>query len=63
MHILKRVFGSVCKPFTEICNKSLLCGVFPESMKVAKVIPLYKSGDNDVFTNYRPVSLLSRSIL
>ena len=58
MHILKKVFSSVCKPFTEICNKSLLNGVFPESMKVAKVIPLYKSGDNDVFTNYRPVSLL-----
>lgn len=60
MHILKKVFGSVCWPFTEICNKSLLNGVFPESMKVAKVIPLFKAGDNDVFTNYRPVSLLSQ---
>ena len=27
-------------------------------MKIAKVIPLCKSGDNDVYTNYRPVSLL-----
>ena len=27
-------------------------------MKIARVIPLYKSGEKDVFTNYRPVSLL-----
>lgn len=29
-------------------------------MKVAKVIPLYKSGDKHSFNNYRPVSLLSQ---
>ena len=27
-------------------------------MKIAKVIPLFKSGEKSVFTNYRPVSLL-----
>ena len=27
-------------------------------MKVAKVVPLFKSGEKNVFTNYRPVSLL-----
>ena len=27
-------------------------------MKVAKVIPLFKSGDDELFNNYRPVSLL-----
>ena len=27
-------------------------------MKVAKVLPLFKSGDKDSFNNYRPVSLL-----
>lgn len=29
-------------------------------MKIAKVIPLYKTGDRHHFTNYRPVSLLSQ---
>ena len=29
-------------------------------MKVAKVIPLYKSGDSHIFNNYRPISLLSQ---
>ena len=27
-------------------------------MKVAKIVPLFKSGDKSSFTNYRPVSLL-----
>ena len=27
-------------------------------MKIARVIPLFKSGDKSLFTNYRPVSVL-----
>ena len=46
------------RPFTYICNKSFSEGTFPEQMKTAKVIPLFKSGDKSQFTNYRPVSLL-----
>lgn len=37
---------------------SFQTGVFPKKMKIAKVIPLYKTGDKNNFTNYRPVSLL-----
>ena len=35
-------------------------GVFPDNMKVAKVVPLFKAGDRSVFSNYRPISLLSQ---
>ena len=37
---------------------SLTSGIFPNNMKIAKVIPLYKSNGKNKFTNYRPVSLL-----
>ena len=29
-------------------------------MKIAKVIPLYKPGEKNLFTNYRPISLLAQ---
>ena len=43
---------------TYIINLSLNSGVVPQEMKIARVIPLFKSGDNSLFTNYRPVSVL-----
>ena len=46
-------------PLTFIINKSFEYGVFPSSMKVAQVIPLFKSGATDTCGNYRPISLLS----
>ena len=58
MVIVQNVIGDIVKPFTYICNMSFVQGVFPDQMKVAKVIPLFKSGQKNVFTNYRPVSLL-----
>ena len=41
-----------------ICNLSLKQGVFPTELKIANVLPLYKSDDPFCFNNYRPVSLL-----
>ena len=32
--------------------------MFPNQIKIAKVIPVFKAGDKCVFTNYRPISLL-----
>jgi len=35
-------------------------GFFPDKMKTAKVIPLFKAGNKQCFNNYRPVSVLSQ---
>ena len=45
-------------PLTYISNLSLQEGVFPDELKIANVIPLFKSDDPELFNNYRPVSLL-----
>ena len=37
---------------------SLTHGVFPNELKKARVIPIFKSGDKSEFSNYRPVSVL-----
>ena len=58
MSLLKKVISKIVKPFAHICNVSFQTGVFPNKMKIAKVIPLYKSGEKNIFTNYRPISLL-----
>ena len=46
MIIVKQVISHIVKP------------IFPNNMKIAKVIPLYKANGTNEFTNYRPVSLL-----
>ena len=56
--IIQGIISDVVKPLSFICNKSFETGVFPEKMKMAKIIPLYKAGAKNKFTNYRPVSLL-----
>ena len=42
-----------------VINQSLCTGIFPNRLKIAKVIPLFKKSDPHIFDNYRPISLLS----
>ena len=56
--LLKKLLPSLIEPITIIFNKSLSEGVFPEAMKKADVVPLYKSKLHAETTNYRPISLL-----
>ena len=42
----------------DLINQSLSMGVFPNILKVAKIIPIHKKGDARTPSNYRPISIL-----
>ena len=48
------------KPLTLLINQIIrtCTGEFPKQLKIAKVKPLFKKGNQSSFTNYRPISLL-----
>ena len=50
---------SVLEPsLTAIFNASLAAGELPRAFKQADIVPVYKSGDRETASNYRPISLL-----
>ena len=50
--------ASIFSPLKHIFNLSLQKGIFPNSMKVARVSPIFKKDEEFLFTNYRPISVL-----
>ena len=54
----KRINEYIHKPLTLIVNQSLSSGIFPNKLKIAKVIPIFKKDDTHLLNNYRPISLL-----
>ena len=57
--LLKNLVDEIISPLTYILNMSLLKGVVPDRMKIAKVIPIFKKGNKEELGNYRPISLLT----
>ena len=58
-HILKLFLADYIKPLTYLINKSFETGIFPDELKIAKIVPIFKSGDKTLVSNYRPMSVLS----
>ena len=56
--LLKEIKWEIHKPLTIIINQSFSQGIFPDKLKLAKVLPFYKKGDECIFDNYRPISIL-----
>ena len=46
-------------PLIHVVNLSIIQGVVPDGLKLARVVPLYKKSDKTDVSNYRPVSSLS----
>ena len=55
---IKSIVDIILKPLTVIINQCLKMGLFPNQLNIAKVVPIFKTGDDTLFTNYRPISLL-----
>ena len=58
-NLKKASIQNTAVPLTHIINLSLTTGVVPENMKISKVIQIFKSGDRTLFTNYRPISIIT----
>ena len=55
---IKSAKDVLIKPLTLLMNQIIHTGEFPKQLKIAKVKPLFKKGNQSSFTNYRPISLL-----
>ena len=54
-----KLYRGIISPYLAILfNNCVYSGVFPDKLKIARVIPLFKTGDRSDIANYRPISLL-----
>ena len=56
--LIKHVRTILVKPLTLLANLIIHTGECPRQLKIARVKPLYKKGDESSFSNYRLISLL-----
>ena len=59
LEIFKAHFDLLSDIILLICNESLMQDIFPNQMKKARVIPIYKDGDRAHICYYRPISVLN----
>jgi hypothetical protein len=56
--LIRETSQHILSPLTHILNISMQYGTVPKQMKLAKVLPIFKSGEASDISNYRPISLL-----
>ena len=56
--ILKMIADLISPVLSKLFNQSVDSGTFPELLKLAKIIPIYKTGPKTDINNYRPIALL-----
>ena len=50
--VVKHTADVLSKPLAFILDTSFANRLFPDSLKIAQVIPIHKNGDRDCFSNY-----------
>ena len=56
--LLKEIIDPLANVLVDVFNKSMVTSIFPSVMKLAEIVPLYKSKEHYLENNYRPISLL-----
>lgn len=56
--MLKESAELLVEPLTVLINGCFLQGIYPDILKISKIVPLHKKGDTDVIDNYRPISII-----
>ena len=50
----------ISKILSDMYNVCLSEGTYPDLLKIAKVVSIFKKGERNKMTNYRPISLFSQ---
>lgn len=58
-NILKKISCCIRTALAFIINRCIYLGIWPNSLKIAEVVPVFKSGSKTDVNNYRPISLVS----
>jgi hypothetical protein len=57
-NMIKVVIHSMVTPITKLFNECIESCIFPDCLKIALIIPVFKNGNTTDPGNYRPISLL-----
>lgn len=57
--VIKKARNALATPLALLFNQSISQGVFPDDLKIGKVVPIHKGGSRHDLINYRPITILS----
>jgi hypothetical protein len=58
INTVKECNDQLATPLCVLFNKSIHEGIVPDDLKIAKIIPVFKSEEKRIVSNYRPISVL-----